>query len=76
VNETCKGIWAPFIEGTTPRNICETEHPPPDPDKPKYKNMWVKKAEVEQEAQRAKEPPQMPEEGETEETEAEANRTD
>ena len=39
---------------STPRR-CPIEHPPPDPDKKKYKGLWGRKAEAEQQAKEAAE---------------------
>ena len=55
VNSSCSGLRAPFLEGTEPRSVCSIEHPPPDPDKPKYKGMWARKRESEEKAAAARE---------------------
>ena len=41
-NETCKRIAVPLLKGQRPFGNCEEEHPPPDPDKPKFKNIWYR----------------------------------
>jgi membrane peptidoglycan carboxypeptidase len=41
-NETCKRLPFPLLEGHKPRGTCPEEHPPPDPDKPKFKSIWYR----------------------------------
>lgn len=47
---TCKGISAPFLTGTAPKEGCPIEHPPPEEPaegeepKPKHESIWKKMA--------------------------------
>jgi membrane peptidoglycan carboxypeptidase len=49
-NESCRTIWAPFLEGDRPTEACEEFHPPPDPTAKKYEGLWKRKAREEEEA--------------------------
>ncbi len=42
-NDTCKTMPIPTLPTHRPRGRCEIEHPPEDPNKPKYINLWNKR---------------------------------
>lgn len=63
-NESCKGLYAPFVPGTEPRDRCDDEHVPAlahgepviDPEtgapvKPVYESLWKKLAREKAEAE-------------------------
>ena len=43
-NGSCKNIPIPLLPNQHPKGVCNTQHPAPDPLKPKYQNLWKRKA--------------------------------
>ena len=39
-NSTCKTLAHPTLPNHRPKGQCSMEHPPPDPNQPKYQGLW------------------------------------
>lgn len=52
-NGSCRLIGAPFLDGDKLKGRCGIEHPPPDPEAPKYEGLWKRKAREAEEREAA-----------------------
>lgn len=52
-NGSCRLIGAPFLDDAKPQGRCAIDHPPPDPDAPKYEGLWKRKKREQEEREAA-----------------------